>query len=277
MQCQKESITTQNTWSTHIYTFFFTPMATIQNISLYKFQALHSASTYVRSDYLWIIIMRCMTMQWTLQRQIKFGSLFFTVWFRCCWCGSLIRWIIRTCKLWYVQMPWYFYIYRYKHNTTESRSVLMCKHRCYILTDSRQFTYIREHGHFMWVWRIFLYELNTIAPTWLPKTHSPTAIKAAKSGFYSHHIIFYVNVVQFFLFYFMCVCVFVQENGQHYIKRGRFFFISHSVFTHPVIALHRFCRWIIFLSKQTVQCIEFGLVRFGLAWFGWYDTKKEKN
>lgn len=65
------------------------------------------------------------------------------------------------------------------------------------LTDSRPFNTFAKMVFFMRVTN-FIYELNGIAPTWLPKSHSPTAIKATKSWIYSYN-----TSVFFFVFHFV--------------------------------------------------------------------------
>lgn len=111
---------------------------------------------------------------------------------------------------------------------------------------------------FLCVWRIFLYELNAMAPTWLPKSHSPTAIKAAKSGIFPH----YGAICGGF---FPPFC-----SGMFNIALNIFFLLSLIRCSHPRFVLHRFGRWVIFLSKQTFS------MHWTLIWFGQHDKKRER-
>lgn len=67
----------------------------------------------------------------------------------------------------------------------------------------------------------YMYELNAIAPTWLPKSHSPTAIKATKCWIYSLH----THTVWSMIFFL----VFSREwNFQHFMKCSLLFLFLNS-------------------------------------------------
>lgn len=100
----------------------------------------------------------------------------------------------------------------------------------------------------------FVYELNAMAPTWLPKSHSPTAIKVTKSWIYSHctqlsHFFLLLlspvemSIERYFIFFFVVVLKFELLSWCRWIHR--FCCLNHFSIQHKVFnTLNGFSLWL---------------------------------
>lgn len=131
--------------------------------------------------------------------------------------------------------------------------------------------HIHENDNF-WCWCCccclvtnFIYELNAIAPTWLPKSHSPTAIKATKCWIYSlhPHTVWSSLFFSFFFFEGMKLPTFYEM----------FAVISLLEFVLMLVCVD-FCCWIIFQFKSTFQYIWFAKKKNSTEWKEKQEYKK---
>lgn len=75
-----------------------------------------------------------------------------------------------------------FFIHSFIHLFIHTHFWLTANNLTNFVKNGRGFFYYRRVTNF-----IYKYKLNAMAPTWLPKSHSPTAIKATKSWIYSQN------------------------------------------------------------------------------------------